>query len=76
MKLTTVFFGVLLAASVTLRGVESIPGVRGKAVNLNGDLAYLYAPSLKPFDFKKGMSVSFWIKGNIWTAEGGIISNI
>lgn len=76
MKITTLLWGVLLAASVTLRGVESVPGVRGKAVNLNGDLAYLCAPSLKPFDFTKGISVSFWIKGNVWTAEGGIISNI
>ena len=56
----------LFGSSVSVNAVESVPGVRGQGVKINGDVAYLYDAAAKSFDFKKGVSVSFWIKGNKW----------
>ena len=75
MKKTAILFSTLLLA-VTLKSVESVPGIRGKGAKIKGDLAYLCDTKLKPFDFKKGLTVSFWIKGTRWSHQAGIISGL
>ena len=67
---------LLLGGSVSANALESVPGVRGQGVKINGDTAFLYDAAVKSFDFKKGLSVSFWIKGNKWVHQGGIISGL
>ena len=67
---------LLLFCAASAIGVESVPGVRGKAVKINGKYACLYDAKLKKFDFKKGMTVSFWVKGSKWSQEAGIIAGL
>ena len=76
LKIHKIISGALVLSAVAASAVESVPGIRGKAAKINGDVAYLSDTSFKNFDFKKGISVSFWIKGNQWTHEAGIISGI
>ena len=76
MKTATILFSSLLLASLTLQGVESVPGIRGKGAKIKGDLAYLCDTKMKPFDLKKGLTVSFWIKGAKWSHQAGIISGL
>ena len=75
------FFGkmpalLLLFCAASAIAVESVPGVRGNGVKINGKKAYLYDAKLKRFDFKKGMTVSFWVKGFKWSQEAGIIAGL
>ena len=76
MKTATILFSSLLLVSLTLQGVESVPGIRGKGAKIKGDLAYLCDTKMKPFDLKKGLTVSFWIKGAKWSHQAGIISGL
>ena len=66
----------LFLSAAAAFAVECVPGVRGNAARIRGDEAYLCDTKIKQFDFKKGLSVSFWVKGNTWTQLGGIISNL
>ena len=70
--LTLAFF----ASAVSVHGVESVPGVRGNAARIDGSVEFLQDSTFKRFDFKKGMSVSFWVKGYKWSQEAGIISGL
>ena len=67
---------LLLVWAIAAGAVESVPGIRGGAARLRGEQAYLADLKGKPFDFKKGLAVSFWVKGNTWTQLAGIISNL
>ena len=69
-------FCALVFSAPAVQGVESVPGIRGLGAKINGDQAYLYDAKFKKFDFKKGMSVSFWVKAEKWTHQAGIISGL
>ena len=75
-KLTKIFSLLLFCSAFGAYAVESVPGVRGNAVRINGDMAYLYDAKLKKFDFTKGMTLSFWVKGSKWVHQSGIISGL
>ena len=66
----------LLLSAFAANAVESVPGIRGNGAKIKGDEAYLYDKQLKKFDFKKGISVSFWVKGAKWSHQAGIITGI
>ena len=68
--------GALILGAMTAGAVESVPGVRGRAVRIKGAEEYLSDPENKKFDFKAGISVSFWVKGNSWSQQAGIISGL
>ena len=68
--------GTLILGAMTAGAVESVPGVRGRAVRIKGAEEYLVDPENKKFDFKAGISVSFWVKGNSWSQQAGIISGL
>lgn len=69
-------FCAFIFSIASTQGIESVPGIRGTGAKINGDRAYLYDAGFKKFDFKKGLSVSFWVKADKWTHQAGIISGL
>ena len=68
--------GALILSAVAAGAVESVPGVRGQGARINGDAEYLFDAKNKGFDFKAGVSVSFWVKANTWSQQAGIIAGM
>ena len=68
--------GALILSAVAAGAVESVPGVRGNAARIKGEVEYLRDAKNKKFDFKAGVTVSFWVKANTWSQQAGIISGM
>ena len=68
--------GILILSALSAGAVEAVPGVRGQGARINGDAEYLFDAKNKSFDFKAGVSVSFWVKGNSWAHQAGIIGGL
>ena len=71
---------ILLCASACallfdLAALESIKGLRGNAVSIDGRKAYLVDCSRKPFDYSKGCTVSVAFRAREWAQGSALISN-
>ena len=55
--------------------VESIPGIRGNAVSIDGRRSYLIDNSRKPFDYRNGCTVSVCFRAREWAQGSAIVSN-
>jgi len=63
------------ALAFNMAAAESIPGVHGNAVSIDGRKTYLADPSRKPFDYSKGCTVSVFFRAREWAQKSAIISN-
>lgn len=68
----------LISAALLAGGafaVESVPGVRGNAVRIDGRKAFLVDPENRPFDYSRGMTVGLFIRAEEWAQKASILTN-
>ena len=66
----------LAAAETELAPIASTEGVRGKAIQLNGNETFLQDPSDQPFAIENGFTVSLWVKPDQWTQMASLTGNL
>ncbi len=65
----------VVAAMMAAAAVESVPGVRGMAVKIDGRKAFLADPGSGDFNFTEGMTASLFFKADEWAQNATLIAN-
>ena len=69
-------FSASSVANTDVAPIAFVEGVRGKAIQLNGNETFLQDPVSKPFAIKNGFTVSLWIKPDHWTQMASLFGNL